>query len=82
MHTFRHVALVATILLALPTAATAQSLPDWAAPSAAPAPEAFGETPTDATPNPPEVPIDGGLGLLALAGAGYAARRLRQQHAE
>ena len=28
-------------------------------------------------PNPPtQVPIDGGLGLLALAGAGLAARRL------
>ena len=30
-------------------------------------------------PNPPtQVPIDGGLGLLALAGAGLAARRLRR----
>ena len=29
-------------------------------------------------PNPPtQVPVDGGLGLLALAGAGLAARRLR-----
>lgn len=27
----------------------------------------------------PAVPIDGGLSLLALAGAGYAARRLRRR---
>lgn len=80
MHTFRYVALAATLTFALP--ATAQSVPDWAAPSAAPAPESFEEAPLEATPNPPAVPIDGGLGLLALAGAGYAARRLRQQRAE
>ena len=31
-------------------------------------------------PNPPtQVPIDGGLGLLALAGAGLAARKLRRR---
>ena len=31
-------------------------------------------------PNPPtQVPVDGGLGLLALAGAGLAARRLRRR---
>jgi len=30
-------------------------------------------------PGPPDqVPVDGGLSLLALAGAGYAARKLRQ----
>lgn len=28
-------------------------------------------------PNAPPVPLDGGLSLLAVAGAGYAARRLR-----
>ncbi|MEL6444727.1 MAG: hypothetical protein AAF089_11635 [Bacteroidota bacterium] len=80
MHTFRYIALLAALLVAMPV--TAQSLPDWAAPSETPAPEAFEETPNEATPNPPEVPIDGGLGLLALAGAGFAARRLRQQPAE
>ena len=32
------------------------------------------------TPPPPiqSVPLDGGLGLLALAGGAYAARRLRR----
>ena len=31
-------------------------------------------------PNPPtQVPVDGGLGLLALAGAGLAARKLRRR---
>ena len=29
------------------------------------------------TPDP--VPLDGGLGLLALAGGAYAARKLRQR---
>ena len=33
--------------------------------------------PPDATP----VPLDGGLSLLALAGAGYAAKRLRKRRA-
>jgi hypothetical protein len=34
--------------------------------------------------DPPEqeVPVDGGLSLLALAGAGYAARKLRQSSDE
>lgn len=35
------------------------------------------------TPNPPPaIPVDGGLSLLALAGAGYAARKLRQSSDE
>ena len=55
----------------------AQSLPDWAAPSAAASSAPQVEPPMDeSTPPPPEVPIAGGLGLLALAGAVYAARRL------
>lgn len=29
--------------------------------------------------DPPAVPIDGGLGLLALAGGAYAVRKLRQR---
>ena len=58
--------------------ASAQSLPDWAAPSA--------PTTQSQTPPPPgggggsapqQVPLDGGLALLAIAGAGYAARKLR-----
>jgi hypothetical protein len=32
--------------------------------------------------DPPQVPVDGGLSLLALAGAGYAARKLRQSSDE
>ena len=38
------------------------------------------------TPDPPDdpsrIPVDGGLTLLALAGAGYAARRLRSREEE
>lgn len=42
-----------------------------------PAPEAV---PGDVTPPPPSrVPVDGGLMLLAAAGAGYAVRKLRNQ---
>lgn len=40
----------------------------------------------DDTPNPGDepamVPVDGGLSLLALAGAGYAARKLRRRRRE
>ncbi len=32
-------------------------------------------------PDAPPVPIDGGLSLLAIAGAGYAAKRLRARRA-
>lgn len=78
--TFRLLALV--LVIAAPTA-FAQSVPDWAAPSAPTA-----GAPTDAAtldameasmppPPPPPVPVDGGLALLALAGAGLAARKLR-----
>lgn len=35
--------------------------------------------PNPPTP-PPPVPVDGGLGLLALAGAGFAARKLRKKN--
>ena len=65
---------------ALTVPASAQSLPDWAAPAT---PQAQAQMP----PPPPgggtgtaptQVPLDGGLALLALAGAGYAARKLRQ----
>ncbi|PEN05075.1 hypothetical protein CRI93_13735 [Longimonas halophila] len=33
-------------------------------------------------PPPPRVPVDGGLSLLVLAGAGYAANRLRRRDGE
>ncbi|MEM8556258.1 MAG: hypothetical protein AAGG50_00285 [Bacteroidota bacterium] len=78
-------------LLALVTVpvAGAQSLPDWAAPQPyvpVPDPEPLNAGPqipgAPAPAGPAPVPIDGGLGLLALAGAGYAARRLHQQRAD
>lgn len=63
----------------------AQSVPDWAK-SSADAPAATdvsedvrGPGPPPPPPPPPPVPIDGGLGLLALAGAGYAAHKLRRK---
>lgn len=67
-------------LLAFSLPATAQSLPSWAAPSTPSGPPemASAPPPPDA---PPQVPIDGGLGLLALAGAGYAVKRLRDNRA-
>ena len=85
--------LAAALAVALFTAPSAQGVPDWAAPSA-PAPVQTddglaslvpcppGQTDDGSggcVPNPPtQVPVDGGLGLLALAGAGLAARRLRR----
>ncbi|CAN5613410.1 hypothetical protein BH23BAC4_BH23BAC4_16750 [soil metagenome] len=59
-----------------------QSLPGWASPSnpnSGP-PEAANAPPPP--PPPEQVPIDGGLGLLALAGAGYAVKRLRDNRKE
>lgn len=58
------------------------NLPEWAAPSEPEAYESFSsESNAESTapdmPDAPEaVPIDGGLGLLAAAGAGYAMYRL------
>ena len=40
------------------------------------APPAPGET-AHMPPSPPPIPIDGGLGLLALAGGALAVRKLR-----
>jgi len=60
--------------------ATAQSLPDWAAPAPPPAASSSSGIPPDPPGTPAqEVPLDGGLALLALAGGAYAARRLRQK---
>lgn len=78
------------ILLALFVAAPAfaeasQNLPDWAAPSAeavAPAPDASFALPPNPPAPPAPVPLDGGLTLLALAGAGYAAKRLKDRRAD
>ena len=63
-------------------------VPDWADSSDS---KAYGDkehSPGVGTnaPGPPDdpsrVPVDGGLTLLALAGAGYAARRLRSRKEE
>ena len=74
--------LLASLLVA---PASAQSLPEWARPSEPVNP--YGPESADgpfaqAAPDPPPVPVapvplDGGLGLLALAGGAYAVRRLR-----
>ena len=80
--------LVAALVLAMPVLSgalagpvSAQSLPEWAAPSG-PAPTAEGPSASLAPPPPPppptQVPLDGGLVLLGAAGAAYGVRRLRQ----
>ena len=73
------VRLLALLLVLAAPAALAQSLPDWAAPSA-PQTESFESMPipSEAPPPPPPIPVDGGLALLAIAGAGLAARKLRR----
>lgn len=60
------------------------NLPEWAAPSE---PEAYESssslgaesTAPDMPADPESVPVDGGLGLLAAAGAGYAMYRLNRR---
>lgn len=60
------------------------NLPEWAAPREPEAYESSSTSPhAESTapdmPNAPEtIPVDGGLGLLAAAGAGYALHRLRR----
>jgi hypothetical protein len=56
-------------------------LPSWAEPgTSSKAIQPPDNTPTGAPPPPPPpaVPVDGGIGFLALAGAGYAVSRLRK----
>ena len=76
------------LVFVLAAPAAAQQTPDWAAPGRVPdrsgssnpfLTECPSGNPEDCLPDPdPEpVPVDGGLALLALAGAGYAVRRLR-----
>lgn len=67
---------------AVPGATSSTPLGDGGLASMVPCPP--GQTPTGpggscVGPPPPPVPIDGGLSLLALAGAGLAARRLRRR---
>ena len=70
---------VAALLVAVP--AVAQEMPAWAAPQQLP-----DDPPPQQRPAMPDgptlydpLPLDGGLALLALAGAGYAVRRLRRR---
>jgi len=68
--------------------AAAQSLPSWAepathapagGPSAAMSPGTPGGGSGPGGGGTNQVPIDGGLGMLAAAGAAYAMRRLRRR---
>ena len=83
---------LALLALLLAPHAAAQSVPSWAdSPgSEPPSTQASGASssagpgtgptnPGAPGPAPGTVPVDGGLALLALAGAGYAARRLRRE---
>ncbi len=82
--------LALAIGLSLPVVGHAQTnvqpLPDWLQPQATDAPGGTSSnftpgTPPPPPPPPPPVPVDGGLSLLALAGAGYADKRLRGRRA-
>ena len=74
--------LVCFLLAAAPAAA--QEMPTWAAPQELPDREQI-ESPEQPSPerapdlpdDPAPVPLDAGLAVLALAGAGLAARRLK-----
>ncbi len=79
--------LLLAAFLAAPIAAfaagNAQGVPDWASPSVPEAPMEASNIQAPTPPvTPPIVPLDGGLSLLALAGAGYAAKRLRGRRAD
>lgn len=93
MHSILFAALALVLVLASPVAAQSSpmgrplepAVPSWSAPveaGHADAPQAMsGMDPTmpDAPARP--IPVDGGLGLLAAAGAAYAARRFRSRGA-
>lgn len=80
--------LLLSLVLAAPAFAADTApggVPDWASPNAgaveAPATGNFTPgLPPDPPDPPPPVPVDGGLTLLALAGAGYAGKKLRDRH--
>lgn len=69
--------LFVALVVGFAASASAQSLPDWAAPHKPASPTAAPQAVPDPPAEPTPVPLDGGLGLLALAGGAYAARRLR-----
>ena len=60
------------------------NLPDWAEPSGSSYSVDQKDAQANATPptlpgEPEQVPVDGGLALLAAAGAGYAVRKLNEE---
>lgn len=77
-----------------PSSGAPSNLPDWAEPSQpqSPSPGQRGDPsggpqgkamgPPDPPDNPSRVPVDGGLSLLAAAGAGYAIRKLSEDEEE
>ena len=81
----RLLALGVVLLLSAPVQAQSNDLgmPSWAAPSSPTRAEApMNNVDPDPPPRAPQqVPLDGGLSLLALAGGAYAVRRLRKDKA-
>lgn len=72
--------LCAAALLLAAGSSVAQSTPGWASPSpSAPSGGYFAADPPGPPPPPPPVPVDGGLGLLAVAGGALAVQRLRRR---
>lgn len=77
-------ALVLGLCVAPMTPVLAQEMPDWARPGDGMPSETPTETPPEPDPRGPSLPADpapvpiNGLFWLALAGAGYAAHRLRR----
>lgn len=82
-------ALVVGLLAVTAVPTPAQEMPTWAAPQELPErtagnPEHLAPfdcpnaNPNDCIGDIPAAPVDGGLALLALLGAGYAVRRLRR----
>lgn len=71
-----------------PSPSSPSNLPDWAEPSQSQRGSVSGNNvdpkvaPPDPPGPPPQVPVDGGLALLAAAGAGYAVRKLNEEDEE
>lgn len=91
MSTMRSLLLVAAVatITALPARASDTSSPyaegyhtysnEWADTEMFRAPTPAGPGAPTPGPGPQQVPLDGGLTLLALAGAGYAGKKLRDR---
>ena len=83
-------ALIVGLFAVTAMSAPAQEMPTWAAPQELPERTAQASEAPEPCPNAnpndcignggdiPAAPVDGGLALLALLGAGYAVRRLRR----